>query len=79
MTPSLPNSNTAYAELETRFKRRSLVNEAAGVLQWDMETLMPAGGAEARAEQLATLAVISHGMMTDPALGDLFARAEAAG
>ena len=70
---------TAYAELETRFKRLNLVREAAGVLQWDMETLMPAGGAAARTEQLATLRVVAHQMLTDPALADLFAEAARAG
>ncbi|HEX9465805.1 MAG TPA: carboxypeptidase M32 [Alphaproteobacteria bacterium] len=67
---------TAYAELEIRFKRLNLVREAAGVLQWDMETLMPTGGAAARTEQLATLRVLAHQMLTDPALGDLLANAE---
>src|SRR5258708_6340397 len=41
-----------------------------------METLMPTGGAAARAEQLATLRVLAHQMLTDPALGDLLANAE---
>ncbi len=68
---------TAYAELETRFKRRNLVQEASGVLQWDLETLMPPGGGEARTEQLATLSVVAHEMLTDKALGDLFAQAGA--
>ena len=67
---------TAYSELELRFRRVNLVHEAAGVLQWDKEALMPSGGAETRAEQMATLQVIAHQMMTDPAMGDLIARAE---
>jgi carboxypeptidase Taq len=67
---------TAYAELETRFKRRNLVQDASGVLQWDLETLMPPGGGEARTEQLAALSVVAHEMLTDSALVDLFARAE---
>lgn len=70
---------TAYSELETRFKRMSLVGEAASVLGWDMQTLMPSGGAAARTEQLATLAVIGHQMLTDPALGELLARADEQG
>jgi carboxypeptidase Taq len=66
---------SAYAELEARFKRRSLVEGATALLQWDLETLMPSGGAAERTEQLAALHVIGHEMMIDPALGDLFARA----
>jgi carboxypeptidase Taq len=66
----------AYSDLETRFRRLSLVHDAGAVLQWDKEALMPAGGAAARTEQLATLHVIAHQMITDPAVGDLIARAE---
>src|SRR5437667_5040786 len=71
-----PQMSTAYAELETRFKRLNLVRQSAGVLQWDMEALMPSGGAETRTEQLAALRVIVHQMLTDKALGELFASAE---
>jgi carboxypeptidase Taq len=67
----------AYSELETRFKRIALVREASGVLEWDRDALMPTGGSAARTEQLATLQVIAHQMITDPAIGDLIARAEA--
>jgi carboxypeptidase Taq len=67
---------TAYPELETRFKRISLVREASGVLEWDRDALMPPGGSAARTEQLATLQVLAHQMVTDPAVGDLIARAE---
>ena len=33
--------------------------------------MMPAGGAESRAEQLATLDVICHELITDPKVGEL--------
>ena len=66
---------TAYSELETRFKRINLVREASGVLEWDRDALMPSGGSAARTEQLATLQVMAHQMVTDPAIGDLIARA----
>jgi len=67
---------TAYATLEQRFKRLSLVRQSAEVLQWDTETLMPLGGNEIRGEQLATLRVLAHQMLTDPALADLMVAAE---
>jgi len=66
-----------YAALEARFARIGAVRDAAAVLHWDAATLMPAGGAEARAEQLATLRVIEHEMLTDAAMPDLFAGAAA--
>jgi carboxypeptidase Taq len=67
----------AYAELETRFSRMNALAEAGGVLNWDMATLMPKGGAAARSEQLAAIQVTCHQILTDPKLGDLFADAEA--
>ena len=71
----MPNAS-AYAELERRYARLSHVGGARAVLSWDHQTMMPAGGADARAEQLATLGVIEHEMSTDPALGELLERAE---
>jgi len=70
--------NAAYRELESRFRRIALLNGAAAVLHWDSATMMPAGGARARADQLATLGVLGHERLTDAALGDLFATANAA-
>ena len=66
---------TAYAQLEQRFRRLYALREAAGVLNWDMSTVMPAGGAEARTEQLAALDVVCHEFITAPDLGDLLAEA----
>ncbi len=69
---------TAYQDLEQRFHRLSALGQAQGVLHWDMSTMMPAGGAAARGEQLAALAVTAHEMLTAPAVVDLLAEAEAA-
>ncbi len=65
----------AYDGLARRFKRLSALREAAGVLQWDMSAMMPAGGAEARAAQLAALGLTCHEMLSEPALAELFAQA----
>ena len=46
------------------------------MLHWDAAAMMPAGGAAARAEQLATLRVITHQHLTAPEIGDLVAEAE---
>jgi carboxypeptidase Taq len=65
--------------VNTRFDRlRRLLGEihdlekAAGLLAWDEETKMPPGGAQARAEQRATLNRIAHELQTAPELGVLF-------
>ena len=67
----------AYADLEQRFRRLSLLRDATAMLQWDMMAMMPAGGAAARAEQLATLHLVCHEQLTDPRLSDLLDAAEA--
>jgi len=67
----------SYRELEERFRRMSNLSDSIGVLQWDMAVMMPPGGVAARAEQLATLKVLHHELLTDPRIGDLLADAAA--
>jgi carboxypeptidase Taq len=67
---------SAYARLEQRFRRLSALQEAAGVLHWDMSTVMPDGGRPARAEQLATLGVVCHEILTEAETGALLDQAE---
>jgi carboxypeptidase Taq len=69
-------NETPYQALESRFRRLSALQEAAGMLGWDKSTMMPEGGAESRAEQLATLRVVCHEMLSDRALPDLLAAGE---
>ncbi|HTS91435.1 MAG TPA: carboxypeptidase M32 [Stellaceae bacterium] len=68
---------TPYRTLESRFTRIGTLGEAAAMLQWDAATLMPAGSAPARAEQMATLKVISHEILNQDDTGDLLAAADA--
>ena len=63
--------SNAYRVLEQRFARMGALGEAAGMLHWDMAAVMPEGGHGARAEQLATLNVIAHEMLTAQETGDL--------
>jgi carboxypeptidase Taq len=69
-------ANDPYAELERRFARMSAVGRAGAILNWDRSTMMPDGASEDRADQLATLGVIGHEMMTAPDMAELLARAE---
>lgn len=66
----------AYQTLHDRFARLGALSEAVGILHWDAATTMPAGGAAARGEQLATLKVVLHEGLTDPALSDLLDEAD---
>jgi carboxypeptidase Taq len=70
---------SAYIQLEERFRRAALLGESIGMLSWDQSVMMPEGGASARGEQIATLAVMRHSLMTDPVLGDLLTDATATG
>jgi carboxypeptidase Taq len=72
-------TSNAYAQLEKRFHRMGALGEAAGMLHWDMAAVMPEGGHESRAEQLATLNVISHELLTAAETTDLLALAQESG
>ena len=61
----------AYDQLERTFERIAILGETIGMLHWDMSVMMPPGGAKARAEQLATLKVLRHELLTAPALPEL--------
>ncbi|MBS7538995.1 carboxypeptidase M32 [Ancylobacter lacus] len=61
---------SAYAELTAHFGRIAAMSNAVGILQWDSDVMMPKGAAGTRAESLALLRVLSHGMAVDPRIGD---------
>ncbi|GEP06763.1 carboxypeptidase M32 [Methylobacterium oxalidis] len=71
----------SYRALESRFARLHALGDAAGILGWDAQTLMPDGAAEGRADQLAVLKGLAHDILTAPETADLLAAAgdEAAG
>ncbi|HEX6510573.1 MAG TPA: carboxypeptidase M32 [Chloroflexota bacterium] len=57
--------------LKERLTETTNINRANAVLSWDQHTKMPPGGAPARAEQMATLARISHDLFTSKETGEL--------
>ena len=71
------SANSAYRRLETLFHRLGALSEAERVLHWDASTMMPPGGGEARAEQLAALQGVQHDLLTASETSDLLAAAEA--
>ncbi|WP_439577630.1 carboxypeptidase M32 [Elioraea sp.] len=58
----------AYDALRIRFARIAALEEVASILHWDTSVTMPAGSAAARGEQMATLAGLSHQLITAPEL-----------
>ena len=67
---------TAYRKLESRFQRHSVVQGAMAVLHWDSAVMMPLGGASARSDQLAELALVCHEILTAPDLQEQLDTAE---
>ncbi len=68
---------TAYSELSGHFGRIAALSNAVGILQWDSDVMMPKGAAETRADSMALLHVLRHGLVTDPRIGDWLTGAEA--
>jgi len=64
-------------ELKTHLADVIHLQHAAAILSWDQQTYMPPGGAEARAEQLATLSRLAHEMFVADATGTLLQQAAA--
>ncbi|ABS62299.1 Carboxypeptidase Taq [Parvibaculum lavamentivorans DS-1] len=67
----MSNSTAAYGALKNRFDRLAALQGAQAVLHWDRATMMPEGGARARAEQQAALSLIAHETLTAPEVSEL--------
>jgi carboxypeptidase Taq len=67
----VPDLQLRFDDLLRRLGEIADLEHAAYLLDWDQETKMPPLGAPARAEQLATLARVSHELGTAPELGVL--------
>ncbi|MDX1430003.1 MAG: carboxypeptidase M32, partial [Rhodothermales bacterium] len=61
-------------DLKKRLATVRDIETAAAVLEWDQETYMPPGAADARAEQIATIRQIGHERMTASEVGLLIDR-----
>ena len=66
----------AMEQLQARLAEVKAVRSAAALLEWDQQTYMPRGGAEARANQLGVLSKIGHEMATGAETERLLAGAE---
>ena len=66
----------SYDKLLDRTKKISNVGNAAGVLRWDQEVMMPEGGTPARSQQLSALSSVRHDLLTDDRTGELLDAAE---
>jgi carboxypeptidase Taq len=69
----MPAAASPYTELTALAREVHLLDSTAELLGWDQETMMPNGGVEHRARQLALLARLSHERTSSVRLGELLA------
>jgi len=67
---------SAFNKLQQQFKRIARIQHAQAICGWDQAAMMPSGGNEARGEALAELSVISHQLLTAPAMEEWFEQAQ---
>ncbi|MCB2136160.1 MAG: carboxypeptidase M32 [Rhodobacteraceae bacterium] len=67
---------TAFQDLMTFQRETEALEQIAGRLGWDQETMMPEGAADQRGEEMAAMAGVLHARRTDPRIGDWLAKAE---
>jgi carboxypeptidase Taq len=67
---------SSIEELRARLAEIDDLSNAAELLGWDERVMMPAAAAEARADQLATLAKVRHEIFSDGRIGALLEEAE---
>jgi len=68
---------SAYEDLIAYQKDTQALAQVMGRLGWDQETVMPRGGADQRAEEMAALEAVLHARRTEPRVGEWLAEAEA--
>ncbi|MGC9321922.1 MAG: hypothetical protein ACP5FY_06760, partial [Kosmotogaceae bacterium] len=62
---------SSYKKLMEKTKNLFILQSAAAIVHWDMETKMPPKAIRLRSLQLAMLSRIGHKMSTDPEIGGL--------
>jgi len=59
-----------YGAFRDHVERLTYVGDAAGLLGWDQQVMMPEGGTPARAKQQSALSSLRHELLTDDDLAD---------
>jgi carboxypeptidase Taq len=68
--PETADAPDTYDEFLDHVKRMTYVGDAAGVLNWDQQVMMPDAGTPARAKQTSALSTYRHELLTDDRLAD---------
>ena len=61
-------SHPVYDSLATTWRRLHHFSHLQSLAGWDRAALMPAGGSTARADAMAEMDGLLHGIRTDPAI-----------
>jgi len=69
-------TTAVYAELARHWSRLHRFGHVYSIASWDRAAMMPSKGSEARAQALAEMDTLLHGLRTEPRLAELIARAE---
>jgi carboxypeptidase Taq len=69
-TDSTADAGETYEALVEHVTRMTNVGNAAGLLNWDQQVMMPDAGTPARSQQTAALSAVHHEMLTDDDLAD---------
>jgi carboxypeptidase Taq len=56
---------STYEDFREHVERMSYVEDAAGLLNWDQQVMMPEGGTPARSKQQSALSAVGHELLTD--------------
>ncbi len=60
-----------YDQVLEMYREKTVLNQVAGLVGWDYETMMPNKAVEQRGGMMAFLSKLEHQMSTDPKLGEL--------
>jgi carboxypeptidase Taq len=67
---------SAWEQLLAHLRQGTLIGSVESVLSYDEQTVMPAGAAEYRGEQLAWISGVQHAHATNPRIGEWLAELE---
>ncbi|ROU04012.1 carboxypeptidase M32 [Histidinibacterium lentulum] len=67
---------TPFDDLMAHARETAALEQVAGRLGWDQETVMPRGAAAQRSEEMAAMEGVLHARRTDPRVGDWLAALE---
>ncbi|KAA9009089.1 carboxypeptidase M32 [Histidinibacterium aquaticum] len=67
---------TPFEQLMAYQRETAALEQVAGRLGWDQETVMPRGAADQRAEEMAAMEGVLHARRVDPRVGDWLAAIE---